>query len=267
MREILSFSCLGETLVATLDDAPGDAGLLIVSGGNEVRMGAHRGMAELAAEIAAKGHPVFRFDRRGIGDSTGANGEFTSSGPDIAAAIAAFRANCPHVKRITAFGNCDAASALLLHRPEGIDAAVLSNIWVIERVDDMPPPAAIKAHYLARLKDPKAWIGLFTGAIDVRKLASGLFRVAKAQAPSSLSADIAHAMASFPAPLSILLATRDATAIAFMDEWEKPGFSDARARSDIRVKKLDSDSHSFAHDADHAALVDALLHALNGSNP
>lgn len=262
MRQILSFPCQGEILVGTLDDAPGTAGLLIVSGGNEVRMGAHRGMAELAAEIAANGYPVFRFDRRGIGDSSGVNGEFTSSGPDIDAAIAAFRANSPQIETIIAFGNCDAASALLLHQPDGVAAAILSNIWVIERVDDMPPPAAIKAHYIERLKDPKAWIGVFTGAINVKKLASGLFRVAKPHVPSSLSADIARAMADFAAPISILLATRDATAIAFMDEWEKPAYADARARADIHIQKLDSDSHSFASDADHSALVETLLRAL-----
>ncbi len=57
--------------MGTLDDAPGTTGLLIVSGGNEVRAGAFAGQARLAAEIAAAGHPVFRFDRRGVGDSTG----------------------------------------------------------------------------------------------------------------------------------------------------------------------------------------------------
>ena len=32
MRKLLSFACEGDVLAATLDDAPGDAGLLIVSG-------------------------------------------------------------------------------------------------------------------------------------------------------------------------------------------------------------------------------------------
>ena len=49
MRELISFPCEGDTLAGTLDDAPGATGLLIVSGGNEIRCGAHRGMALLAA--------------------------------------------------------------------------------------------------------------------------------------------------------------------------------------------------------------------------
>ena len=76
MRRLIVFPCAGERLTGTLDEAPGKTGLLIVSGGNEVRMGAHRGMASLAARLAASGVPVFRYDRRGIGDSTGSNGGF-----------------------------------------------------------------------------------------------------------------------------------------------------------------------------------------------
>ncbi|MFM6853530.1 MAG: hypothetical protein ACKOUM_05555, partial [Sphingopyxis sp.] len=115
MRRWLTFTVDGAQCAATLDDAAGTHGLLIVSGGNETRAGAHRGMAMLAATLAAAGHPVFRFDRRGVGDSAGENQGFEGSAADIAGAIAAFRAACPHVTRITAFGNCDGAAALALH--------------------------------------------------------------------------------------------------------------------------------------------------------
>src|SRR5204862_199686 len=64
MRRLISFPCEDATLVGTLDEGSSDTGLLIVSGGNEPRMGAHRGQAMLAARIAARGYSVFRFDRR-----------------------------------------------------------------------------------------------------------------------------------------------------------------------------------------------------------
>jgi exosortase A-associated hydrolase 1 len=256
MRRILNFTCDGATLAATLDEATGTTGLLIVSGGNEIRIGAHRGMAMLAAEIASAGHPVFRFDRRGIGDSEGENAEFSASGPDIAAAIAAFRTECPQLTSVVAFGNCDAASALILHPPSGISGAVLANIWVIERVDEMPPPAAIRARYAERLRDPKAWVRLFSGAISLKKLAGG------PAVPSSLAAHIAHGLATLPCPATILLAERDGTAIAFANEWQKPGFDRARSRADIAVKRLDSASHSFANADDHRILVKTLTEAL-----
>ncbi|WP_443018676.1 hypothetical protein [Sphingomonas sp. 7/4-4] len=95
MRKLIEFPCAGETLFGTLDEAPGTTGLLIVSGGNEIRVGAHRGMALLAGRLAEAGHPVFRFDRRGVGDSSGENHGFESSPDDIAAAAAAFRQAAP----------------------------------------------------------------------------------------------------------------------------------------------------------------------------
>ena len=156
VRRLTSFTCAGETLAATLDDAPGATGLLIVSGGNEIRIGAHRGMAELAATIAAAGHPVFRYDRRGIGDSTGENNGFESSAEDIREAVAAFRREAPHLTRVVAFGNCDAASALVLfHAEAAIDALLLANPWTIEAADDLPPAAAIRSRYVEKLKDPR----------------------------------------------------------------------------------------------------------------
>jgi exosortase A-associated hydrolase 1 len=263
MRRIVSFDCAGCRLMGTLDDSAiaAKTGLLIVSGGNEIRIGAHRGQALLASDIAHSGHPVFRFDRRGIGDSEGENGEFLSSAADFNAAIQAFRSECPAMERIVAFGNCDAASAILLHQP-AVNAAVLTNIWVIERTDDLPPPAAIKARYIERMKDPQAWIGLFTGAINIKKLFTGLLRLAKPQAPSSLAQDVANGLAEFAGPVAIIAAEKDATAIAFLDEWQKPSFDKARLKSTISLQKTNSGSHSFADPADYAVLKETLLNAL-----
>jgi len=246
MRHHLTFACEGAALAATLDDAPGTTGLLIVSGGNEIRSGAHRGMATLAQRIAAAGHPVFRFDRRGIGDSEGENGGFESSAPDIAAAIPAFRAAAPQVARIVVFGNCDAASALLLHRPLPLDALILANPWTYEDAGDadaepaLPPAAAIRARYLSRLKDPKSLLRLLKGEVDLRKLASGLLALGRRKAdaaPDSLAARLDRAMAALPCPATILLATGDRTAQAFAQNC-KPGA--------VPVERLDSASHSFA---------------------
>lgn len=262
MRRALSFDCKGATLAATLDEGHGETGLLIVSGGNEIRIGAHRGMATLAGEIAAQGHPVFRFDRRGVGDSEGVNGGFEASGPDIEAAITAFRAQCPGLKRIVAFGNCDAASALALYRPAGLAGLVLANPWVIERGDELPSQAAIRVRYAERLRDPKAWVGLFTGAINLSKLMRGLFHLARPRPTSSLSRAVAQGVAAFPGTITILLAARDGTAIAFADEWEKPDYAAARAKVNLSLVRLDTASHSFAGAEDKAALSATLLSAL-----
>jgi len=254
MRHQLSFDCEGAALAATLDAAPGGAGLLIVSGGNEIRSGAHRGMAMLAQRVAAAGHPVFRFDRRGVGDSEGDNGGFEASRADIMAAIAAFRAAAPQLARITAFGNCDAASALLLHQPLPLDALILANPWTCdaaaaeEDAPALPPAAAIRARYLARLKDPKSLLRLLRGDIDLAKLTRGLTALGRRKAPAapeSLAARLDAAMASLACPATILLATGDRTAQAFVESCRS---------GTIPVERLDSPSHSFAGaDADWLA--------------
>jgi pimeloyl-ACP methyl ester carboxylesterase len=150
-RRHFAFDCAGSALAATLDEAAGTTGLLIVTGGNETRAGAFSSQTRLAADVAATGHPVLRFDRRGVGDSEGVNMGFRNSAEDTAAAAAAFRAKCPAVSRIVAFGNCDAASALMLSGGEGFDGLVLSNPWTYEeeRAAAPPPPAAIRARYAA----------------------------------------------------------------------------------------------------------------------
>lgn len=251
MRHALSFLCEGASLAATLDDAAGTAGLLIVSGGNEIRSGAHRGMAELAITMAARGHPVFRFDRRGVGDSEGVNEGFRFSGPDIAAALDTFRARCPHLARVVAFGNCDAATALALHAAP-VDARVLANPWVIPSSGEMPPPAAIKARYARRLRDPEAWKALLTGKVDMGKLAKGLGRLAatKPAAPDSLADKTVRAIEASSIPTTIVLATGDATAIAFADVW--------RNDPSIVVERIESASHSFADPHAYQALLQIL---------
>lgn len=261
MRHQLSFACNGDALAASLDEAAGTTGLLIISGGNEIRSGAHRGMAMLAQRIAAAGFPVFRFDRRGIGDSEGDNAGYTGSRDDITAASAAFRVAAPQVTRIVAFGNCDAASALLLHEPLELDALILANPWTYESDEEeteepaLPPAAAIRARYMSRLKDPKSLLRLLKGEIDFRKLARGLLALGQSAAPAapeSLPARLDAAMAALGCPATILLATGDRTAQAFVENCD-PGR--------IAVERLASASHSFAGE-DGEWLAERILNAL-----
>lgn len=262
VRRLIAFPCAGETLLGTIDEAPGATGLLIVSGGNEIRIGAHRGMALLAQRIAGAGNPVLRFDRRGIGDSTGENGGFERSADDIAAAAAAFRTETG-IARIVALGNCDAATALaFFHLPARIDALVLANPWVFEASDGLPPAAAIRARYVERLRDPREWLRLLRGGVDIRKLASGLLKVTRKQSEQSgnLPGRLATALAAANVPVTILLARADNTAIAFADVFAGSAFDQARDK--VTIEQLDSASHSFASAADKDWLFERVLAAL-----
>ena len=259
MRRVISFGCEGDTLMGTLDDAPGETGLLMVSGGNEIRVGAHRGMALLSQRLAEEGVPCFRYDRRGIGDSIGTNRGFEASGPDLLAAVYAFREEAPYLRRIVAYGNCDAASALALVSAEaGIDALVLSNPWIGAGGSggDLPPAAAIKARYLDRLKRPAEWMRLLKGQVDFPSLIRGLTAISTNKAEiSDLQLRMAHALQTSRLPTTILLAEQDNTAIAFREAWAKTSAPEAK------LVTLDSASHSFAGRSDRDWLFTQLLAA------
>ena len=262
MRRVLTFKCAGHTLYATLDDGPAQTGVLIVSGGNEIRIGAHRGMARLGQDLAGRGIPVFRFDRRGIGDSGGENGGFESSANDIAAAITAFRDACPSVRGIVAFGNCDAASALLLHRPEGLSALVLANPWAFPSESGLPPPEAIKAHYRRRLFSVAGWRKLLGRGVDLRKLARGVARLTEPAATNSLLENLAQGLSERSPPAWLVIATRDATGLSFNKAFRTaPAF--AAARNHVRVVEIDSTSHSFAPEEDYQSLLAVLADAID----
>ena len=262
MRRVVEFQLDDTTLFGTVDDGDSASGLLIVSGGNEIRIGAHRGMAVLAQEVAANGHPVFRFDRRGIGDSEGENVGFAGSADDIEAALAAFKTASPALTRVVAFGNCDAATALVLYGTT-VDGLVLANPWIVEQFDDLPAPAAIKKRYVRRLRDPKSWVALVTGKLNLRATIRGLRRlVAGTVKNEGLRASVAARLASSTVPVTIIVADGDNTGIVFADAWQSSEFEAARSRRDVDFVTLTSSSHSFANEADFAFLLGRLIKVL-----
>lgn len=260
MRRLIAFPCAGETLLGSLDAASGTTGLLIVSGGNEIRAGAHRGMAMLAGRLAAGGVPVFRYDRRGVGDSTGENTGYAGARDDLIAAAATFRAEAPQITRIAGFGNCDGATTLALWgREAGLDAVVLANPWTVEPAGDLPPPAAIRAHYRARLRDPGAWWRMVRGGVSPRRLLGALRGAARTPA-AGLSARVLAALDGWANDATVVLARGDHTAIAY---------ADAARRSGLRPHTIaiDTDSHSFARPGDAEALEEAIRAALARCGP
>ncbi|GFE72581.1 hydrolase 1, exosortase A system-associated [Novosphingobium sp. TCA1] len=256
-RRHFSFPCEGAQLVATLDEAPGQTALLIVSGGNEVRAGAWNGQAQLAAKVAAAGFPVLRFDRRGVGDSAGENRGFRSSGPDIRAALAALRARCPHVRCVVGLGNCDAASALMLAEGAGLDALILSNPWTIEDGKEEAPAEVVRDHYRRRLADPAAIRRLLTGKVAVAPLIRSLLAAMRPAPvrPEGLAQEIAQGLAAFSGEVRLLVAARDRTGLAFLASWDK---------ADSRLRHCAGATHSYVEPKAQDWLLAQVLDVLNG---
>ncbi len=246
--------CEGDAIACTLDEAPGKVGLLIVSGGNETRAGAFSGQSQLAARIAAAGFPVLRFDRRGVGDSGGENGGFEASEADVAKALLAFEEDIPGIA-VVGFGNCDAASALLLNGGSGCSALVLANPWTFDAVDEAPPPDAVRRRYVEKLKNPRELVRLLTGGVSLSKLAGGIRRALSPPAPpSSLAEQMRAGLATYAGDVRFLIAENDRTGQAFMS---------AIPETEDRWHICENAGHSFAEDHARDWLYNELLAALH----
>lgn len=254
-RQHITFPCAGNTLVGTLDSGHATTGLLIVSGGNEIRSSTFAGQAALAARIAAAGFPVMRFDRSGVGDSSGENRGFRHSREDILAALSAFRAQCPTLQRVVAFGNCDAASALMLSGGCEADELVLSNPWTFEDdAQDQHSASEVRSRYAEKLRNPRELLRLVRGEVDFRKLASGLRSAVGGK--SSLS-PLAQAMMDGlgDKPARYLIADNDRTGMAFVE-------SCGALVNDLR--RCEGASHAYVEPHAREWLFAQLLEVLRG---
>jgi exosortase A-associated hydrolase 1 len=176
MEEALLFACRGETLVGIVNipSVPDPHGVLIVVGGPQYRAGSHRQFTLLARYLGQEGIASFRFDYRGMGDSTGTARTFEGAQDDIRGAIDSFVARVPALKAVVIWGLCDAASAALFYAQNDarVSGLVLLNPWV--RTEQGVARARLRHYYVARLLQGSFWRKLGRGEFDPRLAASSL---------------------------------------------------------------------------------------------
>jgi exosortase A-associated hydrolase 1 len=260
MRRLIAFRCGDETLAGSLDPYEGGkTGLLLVIGGSQTRIGSHRMYERLANALVEKGYSCFRYDRRGVGDSSGEDPGFKGSAPDLKAAADALRGELPALTRMIGFGLCDGATALVLFGDAaGLDGLILVNPWLVEAEAGEPPPAAVRQHYRKQLLSWAGWKKLLTGAVNYKKLWRGIRSIFSRRKDKSLSHDVLQALLRHRLPAEATLCVGDATAIAAEAEirgWPYEGLIRA-------TQTIDTDSHTFARPGDEAMLLTAVLSAL-----
>lgn len=282
--EALTFACEADTLVGVLTrPVKGTArtGLLLLVGGPQYRAGSHRHFVEFARDLARSGWPVFRFDVRGMGDSTGEQRTFEQQGPDVAAAIVAFRGAMPDVQRIVLWGLCDGASSALLYLDERPDPAIagvaLVNPWV--RSADSYAAAQVKGYYAGRLFDPASWRALARGRIGPASLLDfgcTVLRLLRARLqprpppPLDFVGRMARGWARLEAPSLVLLSANDLTAREFVERVKTDAaLGKAASRPAVRTVHLADADHTLssgkARDAHRAAMLQ-WLHSLEAES-
>ncbi len=219
LEQAFTFPCQGETLLGIVHPAPGEVGLLVLVGGPQYRIGAHRQYLHLARQAAAAGIPAMRFDYRGVGDSSGTYPGFEHLEDDIAAAIDAFQIKQPQIRSVVLWGMCEGASAILLGGVQNarVCGAALVNPWV--RSTSGEAQAYLKHYYGKRLFSLETWKRLLTGEINLFKSAASVLGLAK-QARASSTAPDTEATAPFPARMAEGLRTFQGSSLLLMSEHD-----------------------------------------------
>lgn len=224
----VAFDCQGESLVgvATLPVAPGPLGLIVLVGGPQYRVGSHRQFTLMCRRAAQAGFPAFRFDYRGMGDSTGQYGYFESVDADIEAAIKQFQAVAPEVRHVVLWGLCVAASTAIIYAPTDprIAGLVLLNPWV--RDDATSARTQLRYYYTARVLEREFWSKIIGGKLDLRasvmslgrSIRDSLRRFPRAEESAQLpfQTRMARALVKFKGRSLLLISGADLTAKEFL---------------------------------------------------
>ena len=263
--EAFTFPSGADQLVGLLHGAaaPSAKALMILVGGPQYRVGAHRQYVHLARHVAASGIHAMRFDYAGVGDSPGRYPGFKRVEADIAAAIDALIARRPEVEQVYLWGLCEGASSALLgiHRHPRVAGLVLVNPWVHSQ--EGQARAYIKHYYAGRLFSAGFWRRLLSGEVnilgsvrDFLRKAGQARRRSDGIAEPDAGADrpyqdrMAEGLAEFQGRVLLLLSGRDLVAREFEDlARASPLWRRAMAGADITRHPIEPADHTFSTEA------------------
>ena len=278
VESAVEFDCEGKRLVGVLhrraDQGAGESehALVIVVGGGQYRVGAHRQFVFLARDMAAGGVPTLRFDVRGMGDSEGEVRHFLALGADLRAAVGAAEARVRPRAGTLLWGLCDGASAALLHAVDDarVRGVALVNPWI--STNPGRARALLRHHYASRVRDPRFWAALVRGRIplgDSFGSFASMVREARRGGDAAAAADedveirlpdrmFAALGARDAGSTLVVVCERDLIAREFEDElkrressrrwWVRVPSVARRERSGPRIVRIDAD-HTFSERA------------------
>jgi len=260
-EQAVMFSGAGEELLGifAIPEIPKEIGVLVVVGGPQYRVGSHRQFLLLSRGLAEDGYPAMRFDYRGMGDSSGDLRDFEAVEIDVGAALDAFCAYFPQMKRVVLWGLCDAASASLLYwdaaRDSRVSGLVLLNPWI--RSEETLARAHIKHYYGKRLLEIEFWTKLLTGNLGLWRSLGGFFgslkKAHQANAPEtrgeilSFQKKMLRGLTTFHGRVLLLLSGNDYTAKEFLEAVRAdPEWAVTMRQSNVTRVDLPEADHTFS---------------------
>lgn len=142
--------------------------VIIVAGGPQYRVGAHRQFVTLARMLADRGVPSLRFDHRGTGDSGGKFRGFVDMNEDIRSAIDALLGAVPALESIVLWGECESASAsaFYAYTDPRVSGIFMVNPWI--RTEEGEAKTYLKHYYRRRIFEKEFWMKLRSGQFSFK---------------------------------------------------------------------------------------------------
>jgi len=226
------FGCSGEQLLGIVHRGNPEAtvGIVVVVGGPQYRVGSHRQFVLMARQLAAAGIPVFRFDCRGMGDSSGGKRTFEEVDQDFRVAIDLFMDKLRNIKQVVLMALCDGASATMMYGQSDrrVTGMILMNPWT--RTGDKSSTVRLRHYYLPRLMQKSFWrkmsSGEFTPIRSMRGLAGSIREAISLRKHGLVAGRIAggrfveqmlFGLERFKHPVLMLLSGRDLVAHEFLE--------------------------------------------------
>ena len=261
-EEAIFFDCQGERLLGILHHARApicEIGVVLVVGGPQYRVGSHRQFVLLARALASTGIAVFRFDFRGMGDSSGEPRDFEHISDDIRSALNTFTAKVSGLRGAVLWGLCDAATANAFYAlgDERVVGQIALNPWV--RTSEGEAQAFIKHYYLKRVLSRDFWRKVFRMRFDALTALGDFFsKLGDSRAKSMQSAGddlplperLRVSQIGFGKPTLLILSGQDLTAREYEDRVaEAPGWQDWVRSEYVTLHRLAEADHTFSRAA------------------
>ena len=251
--------------------------VVLLTGGPQVRTGAHRIYVQLSRFLSENNWASFRFDFEGMGDSEGEFVGFQHAGPSISAAISFLSKRFKEKPDFIIWSLCDGATASALYaarHKDDIIGQILCNPLAI--TEEGLARSTMKHYYGKRIFTKDFLRKVFSLELDLRDSAKSLWAVFKgiqifnnndksvSEMGSNLSDKVITSLHIFSGPIRIVLSNEDIVASNFQDEIRRNrSLKNDYKRNKIINYLIDGADHTFVDPLAKRQMFEITLQAVN----